>query len=107
MEKITPVYRLISTSGPDHVKIFTVGAFLNKRKIAQGKGKSKQEAEQKAAQKSIPCTHVVKFGDIGKAVEEINREYRRIELVITDSPSKREELHARVNLPVFNLKPHR
>ena len=63
--------------------------------------------EQKAAQKNIPCTHVVKFGDVGKAVEEINREYRRIELVITDSPSKREELHARVNLPVFSLKPYR
>ncbi len=63
--------------------------------------------EQKAAQKQIPCTHVVKFGDVGKAVEEINREYRRIELVITDSPSKQEELHARVNLPVFSLKPNR
>jgi len=63
--------------------------------------------EQKAAQKNIPCTHEVKFGDVGKALEEINREYRRIELVITDSPSKREELHARVNLPVFSLKTHR
>lgn len=60
--------------------------------------------EQKAAQKDIPCIHVVKFGDVAKAVEEINREYRRIELVITDSPSKREEVHARVNLPVFSLK---
>jgi transcription elongation GreA/GreB family factor len=63
--------------------------------------------EQKAAQKNIPCTHVVKFGDVAKAVEEINREYRRIELVITDSPSKREELHARVNVPVFSLKTYR
>lgn len=63
--------------------------------------------EQKAARKNIPCTHVVKFGDVGKAVEEINREYRRIELVITDSLSKREELHARVNLPVFSLKTQR
>ena len=63
--------------------------------------------EQKAARKNIPCTHVVKFGDVGKAVEEINREYRRIELVIADSLSKREELHARVNLPVFRLKTHR
>lgn len=53
LEKITPNYRLISTSGPDHDKIFTVGAFLNKRKIAQGKGKSKQEAEQKAAEKAL------------------------------------------------------
>jgi hypothetical protein len=66
-----------------------------------------ERLEQKAAQKHIPCTHIVKFGDVGKAVEEINQKYRRIELVITDSLSKREEVHARVNLPVFNLKPNR
>jgi ribonuclease-3 len=52
-KKITPTYRIINTSGPDHDKIFTVGAFLNKRKISQGKGKSKQEAEQRAAQKAL------------------------------------------------------
>ncbi len=52
-KKITPTYRIINTYGPDHDKIFTVGAFLNKRKISQGKGKSKQEAEQRAAQKAL------------------------------------------------------
>lgn len=60
--------------------------------------------EHKAAPKNIRCTHVVKFGDVSKAVEEINQEYRRIELVITDARFKRDELNARVNLPVFNLK---
>jgi hypothetical protein len=63
--------------------------------------------EQKAAPRNIRCTHVVKFGDVAKAVEEINQEYRRIELVITDSRVKREELHARLNLPVFSLKSYR
>lgn len=62
---------------------------------------------QKAAPRNIHCTHVVKFGDVARAVEEINREYRRIELVITDSRVKREELHSRVNLPVFSLKTYR
>jgi len=61
---------------------------------------------KKAAQKNIPFTHVVKFGDVSKAVEEINKEYRRIELVITDSPAKHQELHARLNVPVFGLKIH-
>ena len=62
---------------------------------------------QKAATRHIPCTHVVKFGDVARAVEEISKEYRRIELVITDSRVKREELHARLNLPVFSLKAYR
>jgi len=52
-EKITPIYRIIDTFGPDHDKIFTVGSFLGKRRISEGKGKSKQEAEQKAAQKAL------------------------------------------------------
>ncbi len=61
---------------------------------------------QKAAPRNIPVTHVVKFGDVGNAVEAINREYRRIELVITDSRTRKEELPASVNLPVFSLKTH-
>ncbi len=80
----------------------------------QGQEEFRRQAEaagavlaQKAAPKKIHLTHVVKFGDVARAVEEINRQYRRIELVITDSRVKREELHTRVNLPVFSLKTYR
>jgi ribonuclease-3 len=52
-EKATPTYRLIRSFGPDHDKIFIVGVYLGKRKIAQGKGKSKQAAEQEAAEKAL------------------------------------------------------
>jgi nucleotide-binding universal stress UspA family protein len=62
--------------------------------------------QQKAAARNIPVTHVVKFGDVGRAVEDINREYRRVELMITDSRAREEEVAARVNLPVFSLKTH-
>lgn len=51
--KITPTYKTIKESGPDHAKKFTVGAFLKKKLIATGAGKSKQEAEVKAAQKAL------------------------------------------------------
>jgi hypothetical protein len=61
---------------------------------------------QKAAARNIPVTHVVKFGDVGAAVADINREYRRVELMITDSRAQEEEVTARVNLPVFSLKTH-
>ncbi len=46
---ITPSYRVLSEAGPDHDKHFTVGIFFGGDLIASGKGKSKQEAEQKAA----------------------------------------------------------
>jgi len=48
-EKITPRYKIISEEGPDHAKIFTVGVYIRGEKIADGKGPSKQKAEEKAA----------------------------------------------------------
>lgn len=50
---ITPNYKTISEEGPDHDKCFVVGVFLNKECIATGEGKSKQEAEQSAANEAL------------------------------------------------------
>ncbi len=49
----TPMYKVLQESGPDHDKHFTVGIYFNKDLIAEGKGKSKQEAEQKAAEAAL------------------------------------------------------
>jgi ribonuclease-3 len=45
----TPSYKILDEMGPDHDKHFTVGILFGQDLIAEGKGKSKQEAEQKAA----------------------------------------------------------
>lgn len=50
---ITPTYKVISASGPDHAKIFKVGVYLDKELIATGTGSSKQEAQTEAAKKAI------------------------------------------------------
>lgn len=50
---ITPNYQLIDQSGPDHDKRFVVGAFIGNEKVATGEGRSKQEAEQAAADKAL------------------------------------------------------
>lgn len=50
---VTPTYETVGQSGPDHDRVFTVGVFLRKEKIAEGVGRSKQEAEQEAALKAI------------------------------------------------------
>ena len=51
--KLAPVYKVIKTSGPNHDKSFTVKVYLNSKPIAQGIGKSKQEAQQKAAKAAL------------------------------------------------------
>ncbi|MFH1582531.1 MAG: ribonuclease III [bacterium] len=50
---ITPIYKILRESGPDHAKHFTVGVFLDKKLIAEGSGSSKQEAEESAAKKAL------------------------------------------------------
>jgi len=49
----TPLYKLLKETGPDHNKVFTVGVFLREEMIVMGEGKSKQEAEQDAAEKAL------------------------------------------------------
>lgn len=49
----TPLYQIIKEMGPDHDKTFKTAVIVDGRQIATGIGKSKQEAEQKAAQKAI------------------------------------------------------
>lgn len=50
---LTPTYTTLGQEGPDHDRVFTVGVFLGKEKIGEGKGRAKQEAEQEAALKAI------------------------------------------------------
>lgn len=50
---ITPSYKVLEESGPDHARDFVVGVFLKKELVAKGKGTSKQEAQVNAAQKAL------------------------------------------------------
>ena len=53
LESVTPAYKVLAESGPDHEKVFTMGVFLGDELIAEGNGASKQEAEQDAARKAL------------------------------------------------------
>lgn len=50
---ITPSYKTVKETGPDHDKRFEVGVYLGKDLVAKGEGKSKQDAEQDAAKKAL------------------------------------------------------
>lgn len=53
MESVTPAYKTIKETGPDHDKRFMVGVYLGKELVASGEGESKQDAEQEAARKGL------------------------------------------------------
>lgn len=50
---VTPSYAVLKETGPDHDKHFIVGVFARDEKLADGEGKSKQEAEQSAARAAL------------------------------------------------------
>jgi ribonuclease-3 len=47
------VYRIDKTEGPDHDKVFFVTLVLEGREMGSGKGKTKKEAEQRAAKMTM------------------------------------------------------
>lgn len=49
----TPHYRTMQEIGPDHDKFFTVAVFLGDTLVAEGEGRSKQDAEQSAARNAL------------------------------------------------------
>ncbi len=51
--KVSPDYRILEEQGPDHDKQYTSGVYLNDDLVANGVGRSKQEAEKDAAQKAL------------------------------------------------------
>lgn len=50
---VTPNYKVIEESGPDHNKSFLVGVYLGDRLLSKGKGASKQKAQEQAAQLAL------------------------------------------------------
>jgi ribonuclease-3 len=48
-----PVYQIISEEGPHHDKTFTAEVIISEKVLGEGKGKSKKEAEQNAAQVAL------------------------------------------------------
>jgi len=51
--RVSPVYRVTKSEGPDHAKTFWVEVLSMERTLGQGMGKSKQEAEQAAASQAL------------------------------------------------------
>ncbi len=52
-EHISPIYRVIKTEGKDHAKTFWIEVIVGTKVLGTGNGRSKQEAEQRAAENAL------------------------------------------------------
>ncbi len=87
--KVTPVYRLVETRGPDHAREFTVEAVLGETVYGIGRGRNKQTAEQEAALHAIERlqeqVHTSAEEDARAALDEIAKQNQETEPAGDDS----------------------
>ena len=50
---MTPSYKVLKEEGPDHDKDFTIGVFIGDKLLGEGRGPSKQAAQQAAARNGL------------------------------------------------------
>jgi len=67
---------------------------------AAGAGRALKE---RALESGIHCEHVVQFGELGKTVEALIHDHKRIEFVVTESEANRGEVAEEVTIPVFSV----
>lgn len=51
--KLSPSYKVLHEEGPDHAKSYLIGVYLEDNLLAEGSGRSKQEAEKIAASNAL------------------------------------------------------
>jgi len=51
--RLVPEYRLLSSSGPEHAKVFRYEVLIQDKKMGEGEGNSRKAAEQDAARNAI------------------------------------------------------
>jgi ribonuclease-3 len=71
----TPDYRVLDEVGPDHEKIFTVGAFVKNVEMGRGEGPSKQIAQQEAARAALK-TYKKRYWDAADAKKKLAKSSR-------------------------------
>jgi len=62
--KSNVIYEILNENGPAHAKVFTAGVYYEDKLLATGIGRSKKEAQQKAAGKVVNDPHLLKLIDM-------------------------------------------
>jgi len=84
-------------------RFFSPYKYHLREKFAQEARAAGEALQKRVAQRGIGFEQVVKFGDLGKAVAEVNRQIKRIEFVITQAGIKEKEVNGEINIPVFTI----
>lgn len=64
-----PNYRIVGEKGPSHSRIFEIEVWARERKLGKGEGRSKKDAEQKAALDSLKYLDSKKFKKLAEKMD--------------------------------------
>jgi nucleotide-binding universal stress UspA family protein len=84
-------------------RFFSPYKYHLREKFTQRAQTAGADLKRMLAEKGIGFEQVVKFGDLSKAVDEVNRQIKRIEFVITQAGVKETEVNGAIILPVFSI----
>jgi hypothetical protein len=84
-------------------RFFSPYKYHLREKFAQRARAAGEALKKKVALRGVNFEQVVKFGDLGRAVAEVNRQIKRIEFVITQDGVKEKEVNGEINIPVFRI----
>jgi hypothetical protein len=87
----------LSALSPMETEILWRESFRNRAEETAGTFK------KKALYMGVHCEHVVKFGDVGTIVEELNQELKRVEFAVADATVNREEIAHDLTIPIFGV----
>jgi hypothetical protein len=65
--------------------------------------KEGENLRRKADRRGIHCEHIIRYGETAPAVEEVNLEVKRVELVVTDLGIAKEEVAKVLSIPLFSV----
>lgn len=97
----SPKYSVIKESGPDHSKLFEVQIEFQGDVIAQGKGSSKREAEQSAAERAF---ELLKLGEKGPEPKRKRKRKKRTAPKRIEKTSEGKQDHEKKDRRAVKLK---
>lgn len=71
-----PNYRVVSEKGPSHSRTFEIEVWVKNRRLGGGRGRSKKEAEQKAALESIKFFEAPEFKKVLQKKGQVRKKRR-------------------------------
>lgn len=83
--------------------LLSLGPLWNQQVFARRAERSARDLQRRAALIGVHCDHLVKFGDVGLAIDAVRSQVKRIAFVVADTEVVKNEGLGDLTIPVFTV----